>query len=259
VKKPITDANREDAARLRSIFTERQIEAVRAGRPKVTQEKIALACGWSGQSAVGQYFRALTPLNISALLKLAKALNFEPSEVSPQLAATLPNASPMANNAEEPVYLVSNGLSTSKETLSNVRKLTGVDKLARKYPVISWDAAGNIQDAHDAFGNAYTWLESPVSAGKHGYWLEVGGPSMLPKFDHGTLILVQPDDFELVSGKLYIARLLATGEKTFKRFLRDGGSSYLQSLNPIFPIIPIDETVEIIGRVVAAQYKAEDF
>lgn len=145
--------------------------------------------------------------------------------------------------------------------ISNVAPLYKSEKIARKYPLISWVAAGSWQESCDNFtpGDAEDWIESPVNAGPHGYWLTVSGPSMQPKFDSGTLILVRPEGFDMVSGKYYIARLVDTGETTFKRYLRDGGSSYLQPLNQAFPIIPMTDNIEIIGRVVAAQYKTDDF
>ena len=46
-----------------------------------------------------------------------------------------------------------------------------------------------------------------------------------------------------------LARLV-TGETTFKQYLRDGGSSYLQPFNSAFPVIPITDDVEIIGQVI---------
>lgn len=153
------------------------------------------------------------------------------------------------------------GLALLPDQMSNIQPLKGSGKPARKYPLISWVAAGEWQESCDTFnpGDADEWIESPANAGEHGYWLTVNGPSMQPKFDNGTLILVNPDGFDVISGKFYIARLLDTGETTFKQYLRDGGSSYLRPLNSAFPIIPITDRIEIIGRVVAAQYRSDDF
>lgn len=118
--------------------------------------------------------------------------------------------------------------------------------------MISWVAAGSWQESCDNFspGDAEEWLLSDVLAGPHGYWLEVKGPSMLPLFTEGMRILVKPEGFDLVSGKFYIAKLLSTGETTFKQYIRDGGMGFLQPLNSAFPVLQITDNVQIIGQVI---------
>ncbi len=126
---------------------------------------------------------------------------------------------------------------------------------AKKYPLISWKAAGSWQESDYicVSSDADEWIASPENAGTHGYWLEIESPSMQPQFVPSTRILVKPEGFDLISGKLYIARIKSSGETTFKQYLRDGGSDYLQSFNPAFPVTPINENVEIIGMVIAGQ------
>lgn len=82
---------------------------------------------------------------------------------------------------------------------------------------------------------------------------------MLPTFAPGMRILVKPENFDLVSGKYYVAKLLDTGETTFKQYLRDSGSGYLHPLNQVFAVIPITENVAIIGMVVDAKLPASLF
>ena len=247
-RRELTETELADAARLAAIFDARRKQAADSKR-KLTQESVALSCGWAGQSAFGQYVRGYVPLNLDALLKLSRALNFSPEEVSPSLAATLPAVA----NSQQTVHLDSNSIAPPPETLSNVRQFESAAQ-ARKYPLISWVAAGEWQEACDNFipGDADEWLASPINAGEHGYWLEVKGPSMLPNFPPGSRVLVRPEGFDLTSGRLYIARL-STGETTFKQYLRDGGVGFLQPLNPAFPIMLIADGVEIIGQVVDGQ------
>jgi len=122
----------------------------------------------------------------------------------------------------------------------------------KEYPLISWVAAGCWQEACDNFhpGDAEQWIASDANAGPHGYWLTVKGPSMQPTFMEGSRILVKPEGFDLVSGKFYIAKLMDTGETTFKQYIRDGGIGFLQPLNSAFPIMQITDNVQIIGQVV---------
>lgn len=135
---------------------------------------------------------------------------------------------------------------------SNVEQTKQPHRKPQEYPLISWVAAGCWQESCDNFqpGDANEWLLSEAAAGQHGYWLEVKGPSMLPLFTEGMRILVKPEGFDLISGKFYIAKLLATGETTFKQYIRDGGLEFLRPLNNAFPVLQIDENVQIIGQVV---------
>lgn len=130
----------------------------------------------------------------------------------------------------------------------------------RKYPLISWIAAGAFAESPDNSlpGAAEEYIESHENAGRRGYWLEVKGRSMVASgegfsFTPGMRILVQPEGFDVISGKFYIAKVLATGETTFKRYVRDAGVEYLEPLNPQFETLRIDDGIAIIGRVIDAK------
>lgn len=135
---------------------------------------------------------------------------------------------------------------------ANVVETQQPHRAAKEYPLISWVAAGCWQESCDNFqpGSADEWLLSSENAGPHGYWLEVKGASMLPTFTERMRILVQPEGFDLVSGKFYIAKLIDTGETTFKQYVRDAGLEFLQPLNTAYPTLQITDNVRIIGRVI---------
>ncbi|WP_256575242.1 XRE family transcriptional regulator [Pseudomonas sp. PA27(2017)] len=147
----------------------------------------------------------------------------------------------------------------SVEFNDNVEEAQPEYKKVRTYPLISWIAAGNWAEACDNYmpGDGEDILESSANAGECGYWLTVRGDSMTSRsgfsFSEGTRILVQPEGFELISGKLYIAKLIDTGETTFKSYIRDAGVEYLKPLNDQYPPIRIDSNVQIIGRVIDAK------
>jgi SOS-response transcriptional repressor LexA len=135
---------------------------------------------------------------------------------------------------------------------SNVREASGPYRAEKEYPLISNISAGTWMESCDNFhpGDAEAWISSSENAGPHGYWLRVDGPSMEPRFVDGMLILVKPEGFDLISGKFYVAKLLDSGETTFKQYIRDAGTSYLSPLNKAFRTIEITEKVAIIGRVI---------
>lgn len=90
IRRPLTPEEIAESARLKAIYEQRKSAAKAAGR-SLTQADVAEACGWSGQSAFSQYATGKVPLNVEALLKLAKALNFDASEVSSRLVSTVAN------------------------------------------------------------------------------------------------------------------------------------------------------------------------
>lgn len=197
----------------------------------LSQGKLAKACGWASQSRIGNYELDSREPSLDDIALIAKALHIPPERL-------------LTGGSNE-----------------NVTETNQPYREAKEYPLISWVAAGAWQEACDNFhpGDADDWLSSDKDAGACGYWLEVKGPSMLNTFTPGMRILVKPEDFDLVSGKFYIARLESTGETTFKQYLRDGGSSYLQPLNNAFPMIPITDDVSIIGMVIDAKLPASLF
>lgn len=141
------------------------------------------------------------------------------------------------------------------ERLQNIEPALQPSRAPQTYPLISWVAAGERAQSPDNFapGAAEEWLSSTENAGTHGYWLIVKGPSMTsatpPSFPEGTPILVKPEGFDLVSGKFYIARH-RSGETTFKQYIYDAGREYLVPLNAKFEPVEMDDTWDVIGRVI---------
>jgi len=91
-RRPLTPEEIAESAKLKAIYEQRKSAAKAAGR-SLTQADVAEACGWSGQSAFSQYATGKVPLNVEALLKLAKALDFIASDVSPRLMSTVAHVS----------------------------------------------------------------------------------------------------------------------------------------------------------------------
>ena len=65
-------------------------------------------------------------------------------------------------------------------------------------------------------------------------------------YPNGSMIIVDPDA-EALPGKRVIARV--GNETTFKELVEDAGQWYLKPLNPMYPMIKVDETVHICGVV----------
>ncbi len=146
----------------------------------------------------------------------------------------------------------------SEHALGNVAPMLQPTRAAKEYPLISWVAAGARAESPDNFepGDAEEWLQSTENAGPGGYWVRVKGKSMVadtpPSFPEGTPILVQPEGFDLISGKFYIFKH-QDGETTFKQYTQDAGRRYMTPLNTEFKQVDIDDEWRVIGRVIDAK------
>jgi len=147
-------------------------------------------------------------------------------------------------------------------THGNVTPIAAPYRMAREYPLISWVTAGawteNDSSAHA--GISTEMLFSHENPGDRGYWLEVKGDSMTPVqgngFTPGMRILIQPEGFDLISGKFYVAKLMPSGDTTLKQYVRDAGTEFLKPLNPLYPMITVTDDVQIIGRVIDSRLPA---
>ena len=205
-------------------------------RAGLSQAKLAKLCNWKSQSRIGNYEKDLREPTLADLDLIASVLNVSVAELTYGGATEHGNVSPAPQPRREP----------------------------REYPLISWVAAGEACESSVCYpqGIADTWLSSTENAGEGAYWLTVRGHSMTrdvqPSFPEGTYILVRKD-FDLVSGKYYIARNLkgrggdADDSVTFKQYVQDAGIGYLVPLNPQYQTVPMDGTWEIIGRVIDAK------
>lgn len=134
-----------------------------------------------------------------------------------------------------------------------------------QYPLFSHVQAGMFTPEVRTFTerDAEGWVSTSKRASDFAFWLEVDGHSMTapagsrPSFPEGMLILVDPEQ-SVDPGDYCIARL--GGEDfTFKKLIKDGRSSYLQPLNPQFPMIPCNEDCRVVGKVIASQWPENTF
>lgn len=127
-----------------------------------------------------------------------------------------------------------------------------------EYPEISWVQAGIATEALDLSNIAVCEKHpSDAWAGPNGFWLKVKGPSMTSQggvsFSEGMVILVAPG-FDVESGQYVVAKMIDTNESTFKQFIWDSGRAYLKPLNPAFSTVEVDDTWQVVGKVVDAKW-----
>ncbi|KGS16205.1 Repressor protein cI [Pseudomonas syringae pv. delphinii] len=245
-KKELSDVAQRECAALKAIFMAKRKEL------GLTQEKAAAALGMN-QGSFSHYLNGRNGLNTPFAVQVAQLLQVPVEDFSPRIAKLIA----MMTSAVSGSGLAEKHKGERSEQ-ANLDMIVQPRRAAKRYPLISWIAAGSRAESPDSFipGSAEEYLPSTENAGEHGYWLDVRGPSMtsqtVPSFPEGTKILVQPEGFDLLSGKFYVARH-RDGETTFKQYINDAGSAYLMPLNAAFKPIEIDGDWEIIGRVIEAK------
>ena len=91
-------------------------------------------------------------------------------------------------------------------------------------------------------------MESSCSA-KEVFALRALGDSMIPEFEHGTVIVVDPEAV-VKDGSYVIAQI--DGEYIFRQLIIRGDKYYLQPLNDIYETIEISGLKDLEGVVIQA-------
>ncbi|MBP2845403.1 helix-turn-helix domain-containing protein [Dickeya oryzae] len=135
-----------------------------------------------------------------------------------------------------------------------VDNATPAEILTREVPLISWVQAGSFTEAVLLPREDYTYYPCPVKCSEHSFALRIEGESMLPRFEPGDIIYVDPELIDPPSGKYVIVRLNGNFEATFKQLQIMDGQRYLKALNPDYPpearFLKINGDCELIGTVV---------
>jgi SOS-response transcriptional repressor LexA len=201
----------------------------------LTQEELGKRVG-VGKSSVCQWESGLTKNLIGHnLTRVASALGVTEN----WLVTGLEPKHPLTIDAVMP------GLSGSMLVDQNV---SPGPTLRGKVPLISWVQAGHAIEAIDLLhvGDYFELVETTCQAGPHTYALRVQGDSMLPIFEEGCIVIVEPD-FAPHPGDYVIAKN-GDDEATLKQLVKDGSDFFLKPLNERYPIKPLG-TYQVIGVV----------
>lgn len=90
-------------------------------------------------------------------------------------------------------------------------------------------------------------IEPSGCAGGESFALMVMGQSMVPEFNEGEIIIIEPDG--VVRDGAYVLALHA-GEWTFRQLLRAGQGWVLHALNPAFADAPLADLGAVRGVVI---------
>ncbi len=119
---------------------------------------------------------------------------------------------------------------------------------AKRIPVIGMVSAGAWKEAVE---HPIGWILAE-GGGPHTFALQIEGDSMDLLVPEGGHVAVDPDDLDLISGRIYVVQG-ESGDATIKRYRNDPARLEPMSSNPQHqPILLGREPVRVIGRVVWA-------
>lgn len=194
-KKPRRDLTAEetdDAKRLAEVFKQKKRERNAQGI-KMTQETLAHACGWGGQSAISQYTNGRIPLNLEALVKLSSALEVDPEAISPSLSRKLRH--PVSN-----LYPI-----TGVGVMEDAASCQEVDvPYFREVELAAGNGAYEVVENHGVTKRLplRAFQEAGVDPSNAGC-ATVRGDSMLPTLPDGACVAIDTGTITIYDGDLY--------------------------------------------------------
>lgn len=141
--------------------------------------------------------------------------------------------------------------STEKDSQSNVAP---APRLEGYVPIISWVQAGAWSEVCTVAFDTESMVPKPPNSSENTFALRVRGQSMLPKYEPGLIIYVDPEVVPF-DGDDVVALMTEENEATFKQLVEEpGGQRLLKARNPAWPDpwVPINGNCEIIGVVVGS-------
>lgn len=234
--KPLTQWQKEDAARLKALFANQRL----------SQEAFGERHHIGTQGVVWQYLNGKIPLNLNAALKFARGIGCDVAEFSPRLAEQLPPAD------------------QTRRTPGAVLPI-GSDEAVISVPVLDVHASmglGEPMPVHDTVVDhmrlTSSWVQRnlpTISRPKNLSVISAYGDSMNPTFADGDILLVDRGVQDLKVDAVYV--LSYRGELYIKRVQRRlDGTVAMMSDNKLYEPYVISgedrENLQVLGRVLWA-------
>jgi SOS-response transcriptional repressor LexA len=216
-----------------SSLSER-IKELAADLPRGWQAELARYCKVKPPSVAGWVSGDTKTLDGENLLNVAAFFKANPKWIATGKGRKYPDSSTYSSGSAAPEQ---GNISPQKIAIGG------------RVPLISLVAAGTWRESVDNLvpGTAEEWVTTTVAVKQHTYALRVEGDSMEPRFPHGAILIVEPEE-EARNGSFVIVRQNGS-EATFKQLVYDGGQAYLKPLNPRYPIMQMRPDAVICGVV----------
>ena len=130
VRRPLTDLENQYRENLNRIWKDK-ITAL-----KLTQDTLAKRAGWNTQTVFSQYLRGKMALNVTAVLRIAKELEVNPTEIMPDIADILPEVSnhltQLTPKQKQAYYLAEQIMNLPEEQIDAILSLPAIIKTIKK-------------------------------------------------------------------------------------------------------------------------------
>lgn len=173
---------------------------------------------------------------------------YEGGEARPRLKVLQNLAAALGTTTEWLAQGVGNG-----PDVSNVKRTVTVAEI----PVYSSVQASLLDGGVDLANSSVSdFIPCPPNAGEQSFAITIEGDSMtcggLVSFPDGTIVTIDPGQ-PVENGDFGLFMLLDSNESTFKQLIIDQGKKFLKGLNPLWPLVPVQDNLKVIGRAVHAQ------
>ncbi|AHN72152.1 S24 family peptidase [Aggregatibacter actinomycetemcomitans] len=175
-------------------------------------------------------------------------------KITPKAVSKWFNAETLPTPAN--IYVLSDFLGITKEWLSYGDKNASIEQIEKQiaYPLLSPIQAGLWTGISSLEGfDGYEMIPSTVVASEDSFYLRINGDSMKPRFNHGDLVLIDPN-ITPTPGK-FVAAINGNDEATFKQYkelgvIAENGMPHFElvPLNPMYPTLSsLNQEIRIIG------------
>lgn len=170
-----------------------------------------------------------------------------------------PKAKPSLDNLREKMKVMESeqdDLVTDGDVPVDTKRISLVDTVGDRVPVISWVAAGSFTDVMPVtIDDVVDWIPRPQHLSSRAFGLIIQGRSMWPEFKPDEIIYVEPEitPWSLKDGDLIVIHCNDDKQATFKQLVIGDSidDMYLKPLNPDWPdqkMVPMGEC-SLVGIV----------
>ena len=137
-----------------------------------------------------------------------------------------------------------------KQPLFSQKNQTMLATANTSLPIIAWNEARDWKKTIDSIAeeNYFAWIVMD-SKDTGAFAVKVVGDAMWPQFQENTLLIIDPLQ-PYKNRDFVIAYIHKNDEIVFRQLITEGKYKLLKAINPIFPIIEIDDCDEIIGAII---------
>lgn len=221
-RRELTLEENVEAARLQSAWL-----AYKQANPGTTQEWLAKEAGLGSQSAVGQYLRAIIPLNIDALLGMCSAIGADPMKISPRLAGKISGVvANMEVTPQDQILRESRNVFSSEDAHTveikrvKLKLSAGINRIQIEHCIEIGEPVSYTKE----------WLQRRGLFPEDLLALEVSGDSMSPGMEPGDVVVINMAEKVPKHNKIFAVNF--DGQAVIKRLMFNNKNWFLYSDNP---------------------------